>query len=421
MATIELKVPDIGESIQQVQIGRWLKREGDSVAADENVVELETDKAAVELPAPADGVLQEIRKREGETANVGEVVAVLSDSPRQPKQSNGKQDKHDEAAADAGKKSEPAAQNDSASAKAEPAGKEPFATPSGQRELLRHGLSPGDIQPAGKRIQAEDVRRYVEKSQQPAPSPSTEISVERTTALSRGSADEHEELVPMTMIRRRIAQRLVAAQQNAALLTTFNEADMSQVIALRRECGESFRERYGVKLGFMSFFVKAVVDALKQQPEVNAEVRGDNIAYRNFYHIGVAVGGGEGLVVPVLRHAQRLSFGEIEQAITDFGNRAKNRTLAPSELQGGTFTISNGGVYGSLLSTPIVNPPQSGILGMHAIQERPIALNGQVVIRPMMYLALTYDHRIVDGRGAVTFLKRIKESIEAPARMLIEA
>jgi 2-oxoglutarate dehydrogenase E2 component (dihydrolipoamide succinyltransferase) len=232
--------------------------------------------------------------------------------------------------------------------------------------------------------------------------------------------EREEEVVPMSPIRRRIAQRLVEAQQTAALLTTFNEIDMSEVIALREAHRDLFQQRYDVKLGFMSFFIKATVDALRLIPQVNAEIRGQNIVYRNYYDIGIAVGGGKGLVVPVLRNADQLSFAEIELAIADFGRRARENKLAVEELQGGTFTISNGGIYGSLLSTPIVNPPQSGILGLHAIQERPVARHGQVVIRPMMYVALTYDHRLVDGREAVTFLKRIKEVIEEPMRMMIE-
>ncbi|HWP35530.1 MAG TPA: dihydrolipoyllysine-residue succinyltransferase, partial [Thermodesulfobacteriota bacterium] len=229
-----------------------------------------------------------------------------------------------------------------------------------------------------------------------------------------------EEAVPMSLLRRRIAERLVQAQRTAALLTTFNEIDMSAVIALRKAHQEAFQARYGVRLGFMSFFVKATIDALKQYPELNAEIRGDQIVYRNYYDIGIAVGGGRGLVVPVLRNAERMSFAEIELAIADFARRAEENRLTVEELQGGTFTITNGGVYGSLLSTPIVNPPQSGILGLHAIQDRPVARDGQVVIRPMMYVALTYDHRIVDGREAVSFLRRIKEVIETPARMLLE-
>jgi 2-oxoglutarate dehydrogenase E2 component (dihydrolipoamide succinyltransferase) len=240
--------------------------------------------------------------------------------------------------------------------------------------------------------------------------------------MSRSANNDgrEEEVIPMSRLRATVAQRLVEAKQNAALLTTFNEIDMSAVMELRQRHGEAFLKHYDVKLGFMSFFVKACVDALKHCPGINAEVRGTNIVYRNYFDIGVAIGGGKGLVVPVLRNAERLSFAEIERAIGDFGGRAKENKLTPEELRGGTFTISNGGIYGSLLSTPIVNPPQSGILGMHAIQDRPVARDGNVVIRPMMYVALTYDHRIVDGREAVTFLKRVKDAIEAPARMLME-
>jgi 2-oxoglutarate dehydrogenase E2 component (dihydrolipoamide succinyltransferase) len=244
--------------------------------------------------------------------------------------------------------------------------------------------------------------------------------IPRAAPPARAGGPREEEIVPMSPIRRRIAERLVEAQQTAALLTTFNEVDMSAVVALRREHQQLFQEKYGVKLGFMSFFVKASIEALKLIPQVNAEIRGSDIVYRNYYDIGIAVGGGKGLVVPVLRDADRMSFAEIERAIADLASRARANKLEPHELQGGTFTISNGGIYGSMLSTPIVNPPQSGILGLHAIQDRPVARSGQVVIRPMMYVALTYDHRIVDGEGAVTFLKRIKEVIEEPMRMLVE-
>jgi 2-oxoglutarate dehydrogenase E2 component (dihydrolipoamide succinyltransferase) len=237
---------------------------------------------------------------------------------------------------------------------------------------------------------------------------------------AKGGGEKQEEVVPMSPFRKKIAERLVQSQQTAALLTTFNEIDMTNAMALRKEYQDTFVEKYGIKLGFMSFFVKAAIDALKLIPAVNGEIRGTDIVYKNFYDIGVAVGGGKGLAVPVIRHADRLSFAEVEQTIADFGKRAKDNKLELSELMGGTFTISNGGIYGSLLSTPIVNPPQSGILGLHAIQDRPVALNGQVVIRPMMYIALTYDHRLIDGREAVTFLKRIKQCVEAPSRMLLE-
>jgi 2-oxoglutarate dehydrogenase E2 component (dihydrolipoamide succinyltransferase) len=267
----------------------------------------------------------------------------------------------------------------------------------------------------------EDVLRRLEQSgAQPAEPASQPPATPQAPKVSGSTPDRQEEVVPMTRLRRTVAERLVQAQHSAALLTTFNEVDMTNVMSLRKEYGEVFQQKYNVKLGFMSFFVKACIDALKQFPGVNGEVRGPNLVYHNYYDIGVAIGSGKGLVVPVLRNAERMSFAEVETAIGDFGRRAKDNKLKVEELQGGTFTISNGGIYGSLLSTPIVNPPQSGVLGMHAIQDRPVAREGQVVIRPMMYVALTYDHRIVDGREAVSFLKRVKDAIESPARMLLE-
>jgi 2-oxoglutarate dehydrogenase E2 component (dihydrolipoamide succinyltransferase) len=281
--------------------------------------------------------------------------------------------------------------------------------PSARRALKERGLKQDDVEPSGPggRLLREDVLRHPD-----AP---------RAPALDVPSAhDGPEEIVAMSPFRRRVAERLLSAQQNAALLTTFNEVDMSAAMALRKQYQEAFSEKYSIKLGFMSFFVKAAIDALKLIPAVNAEIRGTDIVYKNHYDIGVAVGGGKGLAVPVIRDADRMSFAEVELKIADFGKRAKDNKLELQELQGGTFTISNGGIYGSLLSTPIVNPPQSGILGLHAIQDRPIALNGAVVIRPMMYIALTYDHRLVDGREAVTFLKRIKQCVEEPSRILLE-
>jgi 2-oxoglutarate dehydrogenase E2 component (dihydrolipoamide succinyltransferase) len=278
------------------------------------------------------------------------------------------------------------------------------------------------VRPAQERTRSERLREETraERERPPARGEVPNAPLQLPAPGTSAAAGRNEEVVPMSKLRRTVAERLVEAQRNAALLTTFNEADMSSVMALRKEHGEAFQKKYGVKLGFMSFFVKATIDALKQFPAVNAEVRGNDIVYHNYFDIGVAIGSGKGLVVPVLRNAERMSFAETEIAIGDFGRRAQENKLKPDELQGGTFTISNGGVYGSLLSTPIVNPPQSGVLGMHSIQERPVAREGQVVIRPMMYVALTYDHRIVDGREAVTFLKRVTETIENPARMLIE-
>ena len=412
--SIELRVPEVGESITEVEIGDWLKREGDTVQKDENVVTLESEKATVELPAPQAGVLAHILKQKGQTARVGEVIAQFETAG---------------GAASAPKKAgaKPAAAQPEPALASQPRSQaiEARVMPAAQVALEEHNLRPADVQGTGPggRILKEDVLRQIQSSGAEAPtatsappSPADAVVPEAIQA----SADRQQEVVPMSRLRRTVAERLVAAQHNAALLTTFNEIDMSAVIALRKEHGEAFQNKYQVKLGFMSFFVKAGIDALKQFPAVNAEVREANIIYHNYYDIGVAVGSGRGLVVPVLRNAERMSFAEIEVAIGDFARRAKENKLKLEELQGGTFTISNGGVYGSLLSTPIVNPPQSGVLGLHAIQERPVAREGAVVIRPMMYVALTYDHRLVDGREGVSFLKRIKEVIENPARMLME-
>ncbi|WP_135257472.1 2-oxoglutarate dehydrogenase complex dihydrolipoyllysine-residue succinyltransferase [Thermus caldilimi] len=397
----ELKVPSVGESIVEVEIGAWLKREGESFAQDEPLVELITDKATLELPAPFAGTLTKILKRTGETARVGEAIALL------------------EAGAQV---AAPAPQAPAEAAKAP----ESLAMPAAERLLREAGVAPEAVQGTGLggRILKEDVLRHLEAQAAPAPAPTPPPAPAPASApAAQPPADRPwrvSEAVPMTPLRRRIAERLLLARQTTAMLTTFNEADMSQIIALRKELGEAFQKKHGVKLGFMSFFVKAVVQALKEIPELNAEIRDNAILYHRYYDIGVAVGGGEGLVVPVLRDADRLSFAEIEKQIAEFAEKARTRKLKPEELMGGTFTITNGGVYGSLNSTPLLNPPQVGILGMHAIQERPVARDGQVVIRPMMYLALSYDHRIVDGREAVTFLRRVKELVENPVRLLLE-
>jgi 2-oxoglutarate dehydrogenase E2 component (dihydrolipoamide succinyltransferase) len=403
---IELKVPPVGESITEVQIGDWLKAEGDNVSRDEIIVKIETDKVTVDLPAPATGTIVTIKAKKGAVAQVGEVIgymeegagAVAAKAPSVPPPA---------AAAPAPAPAAPAAPVAAPEApKPQSMPPQGFARvmPSARRALKERGVQAEEIEGtgAGGRVLKEDVMRYTPRS------------------VEAKGGEKHEEVVPMSPFRKKIAERLVQSQQTAALLTTFNEIDMTNAMALRKEYQDTFVEKYGIKLGFMSFFVKAAIDALKLIPAVNGEIRGTDIVYKNFYDIGVAVGGGKGLAVPVIRHADRLSFSEVEQTIADFGKRAKDNKLELSELMGGTFTISNGGIYGSLLSTPIVNPPQSGILGLHAIQDRPIALNGQVVIRPMMYIALTYDHRLIDGREAVTFLKRIKQCVEAPSRMLLE-
>ncbi len=406
---IELKVPPVGESITEVQIGDWLKAEGDNVSRDEIIVKIETDKVTVDLPAPATGTITQIKAKKGSIAQVGDVIgymeegagAVAAKVPSAPPPSA------PPVAAAPAPAAAPPAQAEPVKNVRETMPPQGFARvmPSARRALKERGVQAEEVEGtgAGGRVLKEDVMRFTPRAD-----------------AKDAPADKHEEVVPMSPFRKKIAERLVQSQQTAALLTTFNEVDMSAAMALRKEHQDAFLEKYGIKLGFMSFFVKAAIDALKLIPAVNAEIRGTDIVYKNFFDIGVAVGGGKGLAVPVIRSADRLSFAEVEQTIADFGKRAKDNKLELSELTGGTFTISNGGVYGSLLSTPIVNPPQSGILGLHAIQDRPVAVGGQVVIRPMMYVALTYDHRLVDGREAVTFLKRIKQCVEAPSRMLLE-
>jgi len=424
----ELKVPEVGESVTEVFLGDWLKSEGDPVEEGEALVELESEKATFDLPAPADGVLSKILKQSGEQAEVGEVIGQLeAGAETKPKAKKSKAteeteetEKKPQAESRPSQKQPPAEKPKGDGREKEPVPAvetEPRVMPAAARLLEEHGLQADQVKATGPggRLLKEDVQRHVESPPQPEPAKSAPPKPKRTP-----SADREEEHVPLSPIRRRIASRLVEAQQNAALLTTFNEIDMSAVKQLRAEYRDAFREEYGVKLGFMSFFIKAVVDALQRVPQLNAEIRDNSIIYRNYYDIGIAIGSEKGLIVPVLRDAHLKSFAEIELAIDDFSRRAGENALKVEELSGGTFTISNGGIYGSLLSTPIVNPPQSGVLGMHAIQDRPVAEQGEIVIRPMMYIALTYDHRIVDGREAVTFLKRIKEVVEKPSRLLIE-
>jgi 2-oxoglutarate dehydrogenase E2 component (dihydrolipoamide succinyltransferase) len=387
---IDLKIPEVGESITEVQISEWLKSEGDIVKQDEPLAVIDSQKTTFELPAPQGGRLAKILYQAGDTVAVGAVVAQFEpDGEVKKLESNGKTEET--------KTQEPA--------KAKAATPPPESKKAAVAE--KKEAKPEDLSKETAPAPAKEAKKPETK---PAPEP----------AKPKSTATREEEVVPMTMLRRTAAQRLVEAQQTMAMLTTFNEVDMSTVQALRSEYQEPFEKRHQVKLGLMSFFVKAAVDALKQYPQINAEIRGTDIVYRNYFDIGVAVSTERGLVVPVLRNAERLMFAEVEKAIGDFGRRAKEGKLKPDDLTGGTFTITNGGVFGSLLSTPIINPPQSAILGLHAIQERPVAVQGQVVIRPMMYMALTYDHRIVDGREAVQFLRRIKQVIESPARMLLE-
>ena len=415
---IELKVPEVGESITEVQIGTWKKREGEGVAMDDSIVEIESDKATVDLPAPAAGTVTKILKASGEKARVGEVIGYLEPAgsaaaaPAPPAAPGGQpvvDVKRTGSRVDIGSVQMSASDG----ARVMPAAARVLGE-AGVAASAATGTGPGG------RVTKEDAIGAVAAAKAPAAiaKPAPVIAAASVPARIPGAREERAVLI--SPIRRRIAERLVEAQQQAALLTTFNEVDMSAVMALRNKFKDAFLQRYGVKLGFMSFFVRAAVEALRAVPQVNAEFRDPHIVYRDYADIGIAVGGGKGLVVPVLRNAETLSFAQIELGITDFAKRAADNKLKLDELQGGTFTISNGGVYGSMMSTPIINPPQSGILGLHAITDRPVAIDGQVVIRPMMYLALTYDHRLVDGREAVTFLKKIKDTIEDPTRLILE-
>ena len=417
MSTVDVTVPSVGESITEVVVSKWLVTAGGAVVRDEPVVSLETDKVAIDIPAPETGALTEILVSEGETAAVGAVLARIAVGA-----DGTKPDSPDGSEAKSPKQPVPAA----------PPNADARVMPAASRLLAEHGIDPAGVRATGPggRLLKEDVQRHLDaapakRPAAPAPgtagSPTPKTPAATPPPLPLESPEmRHEEIVPMTPLRKRVAERLVEAQRTAALLTTFNEIDMSEVIRLRRQHREIFQNTFGIKLGFLSFFVKATIEALKATPGLNAEIRDQSIVYRNFYDIGVAVGGGRGLVVPVIRSAERLSFAQIETVIADFAQRAKDNRIELSELQGGTFTISNGGVYGALLSTPIINPPQSGVLGLQVIQDRPVVRNGEIVVRPMMYVSLTYDHRIVDGREAVTFLKRVKTCIEEPARILLE-
>jgi 2-oxoglutarate dehydrogenase E2 component (dihydrolipoamide succinyltransferase) len=431
---MEIKIPEIGESVREALLAKWFKKSGDVVKRDEPICEIETDKITLDLNADASGLLT-ISVSEGTTVPVGATIGVIEESAVIPA----------------------APVTVSATVSAEKHA-EPSSSPSLRREMREHNISPDEVEGSGKggRITLDDLfTKIEEKSKMPPPSrpatvagpaadmperqsvaplpvppgvvqppppvaaePATQFSVrtEESPLYSSG----REERRPMSPLRKRVAERLVAARQQTAMLTTFNEADLSHVKTLRSTYREHFLQRHGIALGYMPFFVKACIEALKEFPLVNASIDGDDIVYHHFYDIGVAIGGDKGLVVPILRNADLLKMFEIDQAITAFAEKIKSNRLAISDLEGGTFTISNGGVYGSMLSTPILNPPQSAVLGMHAIQERPVVRDGQVVIRPMMYLALSYDHRIIDGREAVGFLKKIKEYIEAPEELLLE-
>src|SRR5690349_8702121 len=409
----EIRVPQLGESVTEATIGKWFKAEGQAVKADEPLVELETDKVTVEVPAPAAGVLSSIAAQPGQTVNVGALLGAIEEGAAGAAAPKAE-------AKPAAKPVEPALAAPAVATEAKP------LSPAVRKIVEENKLDPNAIAGTGKdgRLTKGDVLGEVAKPAAPPPPviapPVAPPPPAPPRAPSPQADAEREERVRMSRLRLTIARRLKDAQNTAAMLTTFNEVDMTHVMALRNQYKEVFEKKHGVKLGFMSFFVKAVIHALKEIPAVNAEIDGEDIVYKNYYHIGVAVGTEKGLVVPVVRDADRMSFAQIEKTINDFGKRARDGHLQIAEMQGGTFTISNGGVYGSLMSTPILNAPQSGILGMHKIQERPMAIGGQVLIRPMMYLALSYDHRIVDGKEAVTFLVRVKEGLEDPQRALLD-
>ncbi len=393
---IEIKVPNLPESVSSATVATWHKKAGDSVGREDNLVDLETDKVMLEVPATAGGVLKEIRVQQGATVKAGDILGILEEG------------------ASAAAPAKPAA---APAAPAKSAGADDPQGPAVRKLLAELNLSADGIPASGKggRLTVEDVKAYADKNK-----PAAKSAPAATAIAARPTGAREEQRVPMTRIRARIAERLIEAQNTAAMLTTFNEVDLKAVSEIRARYKDSYEKAQGVKLGFMSFFVRATVEALKKYPIVNASVDGQDIVYHGYYDLGIAVSSPRGLVVPVVRDVDQLSFAEIEKAIAAYGQKAKDNKLTIEDLTGGTFSITNGGVFGSMMSTPILNPPQSAILGMHGISERPMVVGGEIVIRPMMYLALTYDHRIIDGREAVLFLRSIKESLEDPARLLIQ-
>ncbi|KTC91889.1 2-oxoglutarate dehydrogenase complex dihydrolipoyllysine-residue succinyltransferase [Legionella cincinnatiensis] len=406
--SIEVKVPVLPESVADATVAAWHKKVGDKVSRDENLLDLETDKVVLEVPAPVDGILSEIMFQEGDTVNSGQLLAKIKEGDaaeaKEEKKAESKEEKKAEQA-DATKEKVSAKEDKSTS-------------PVVRRMMAEHDLQPGQIQGSGKdgRITKEDVLSYIESSREKSSKPA-ESKKEQTTQVQMGLREERR--VPMTRLRAKIAERLLAAQHNAAMLTTFNEVNLKAVMDMRAQYKDSFEKKHGVKLGFMSFFTKAVVESLKRFPAVNASIDGQDVVYHGFYDIGIAVSTERGLVVPVIRDADQMSMADIELAINDSATKARQGKLAMEDMQGGTFTITNGGVFGSLLATPIINPPQTGILGMHKIEERPVVEKGQIVIRPMMYVALSYDHRLIDGKDSVQFLVSVKELLEDPARLLL--
>src|SRR5829696_4306464 len=409
----EIRVPTLGESVTEATIGRWFKKAGDAVAVDEPLVELETDKVTIEVPAPSAGVLGEIAAKDGETVAVGALLGQINDGAAGGAKSSASAKAAASAAVSAA--AAPAAAPKAAASDA------PLA-PSVRKLSAERGIDAATVPGSGKdgRVTKGDMLAAIEKAAS-APTPVNQPAAS-VHVRSPSPADDaaREERVKMTRLRQTIARRLKDVQNTAAMLTTFNEVDMTHIMAMRTQYKDVFEKKHGSKLGFMGFFTKAVVQALKDIPAVNAEIDGTDLIYKNYYHIGVAVGTDKGLVVPVVRDCDHKSISDIEKGIADFGRRARDGQLKIDEMQGGTFTITNGGIYGSLMSTPILNAPQSGILGMHKIQERPVAISGKIEIRPMMYLALSYDHRVIDGKEAVTFLVRVKESLEDPARLVLD-
>lgn len=414
--TTEIRVPTLGESVTEATVGQWFKKAGDAVNADEPLVELETDKVTVEVPAPAAGVLEDISVKEGETVEVGALLGAIA-----------------EGAAAAAKPAEAPAAPAPAEAPVSDDGDAGTLSPAVRKMVEENSLDPSQIPATGKggRLLKEDVQNFLKAQAGAAPAVAENVvpliapaPAATPTAAPRGPVAatdaEREERVRMSKLRQTIARRLKDAQNTAAMLTTFNEVDMTAVMAMRKQYRDIFEKKHGVRLGFMGFFVKACIQALREVPEVNAEIDGTDVVYKNYYHVGIAVGTDRGLVVPVIRDADQLTLPQIEAAITNYGKKARDGQMGIEDMQGGTFTITNGGVFGSLNSTPILNAPQSGILGMHKIQERPMVIDGEIQVRPMMYLAMSYDHRVVDGQGAVTFLVRVKECLEDPQRLVLD-
>lgn len=420
--SIEVKVPQLPESVADATLVAWHKSPGDKVSRDENLADLETDKVVLEVPAPSDGVLKEIRIQDGTTVTGGEILAILEEGEGTKGTTRADSKAAGDAEEESSNGSEAADQDDDDQDESEPGKAAGRLSPAVRRLVDEHGLDTVEIRGTGRdgRITKADVMAFLEQRASDPDKEGGEPGELTPAAAPAAGGSREERRVPMTRMRARIAERLVEAQSTAAMLTSFNEVDLGAVMEIRKRYRDSFEKKHGVRIGFMSFFAKAVIEALRKFPVVNASLEGNDIVYHDYYDIGIAVSTERGLMVPVLRDVDLMSFAEIERSIGDFAGRARDGKIGVEELTGGTFTITNGGVFGSLMSTPILNPPQSAILGMHKIQDRPMVVNGEVHVRPMMYIALTYDHRIIDGREAVQFLVSVKESLEDPARLLIQ-